>query len=175
MKHDPRTLTPLLAGLSFDGPVEPFLVFADWLQSLGDPWGELIAIQCALGWSSDRWDVQEQLLREHGARWFPLYGQLGRIVLWSRGFVRRVTYREPPSHKQMVSELTRLFDLPAGRLCNELSFANAFLSDAHGRELLRLRKRLRTLEHFDLTGNRFTPDVAADLARTFPNANLGRS
>ena len=36
----------LLAELSLTGPIDPFLVLADWLQGRGDPWGELIALQC---------------------------------------------------------------------------------------------------------------------------------
>jgi hypothetical protein len=96
---DPAELEGFLVQLSLDGPIEPFLVFADWLQSKGDPWGELIAIQCASRellelHASTLWIEQERLLASIGRTLCPLYGTIGRTVLWGRGFVRRLAFRE---------------------------------------------------------------------------------
>jgi uncharacterized protein (TIGR02996 family) len=55
----------------------PRLVYADWLQSRGDPRGELIALQCALGGGDDerfldaRWQRASWLLRTFRQAWLP--------------------------------------------------------------------------------------------------------
>ena len=82
-----------------------FLVFGDWLQSLGDPRGELIAVQHALetATNEDRaklLDLERKLIAQHHFAPPPI-GQLK----WRRGFVRQI-YRGVS-----YSEVKRTYDL----------------------------------------------------------------
>lgn len=77
--------------------VEPYLVYADWLQSQGDPRGELIAVQAKLGSAKGREKAEllireEELLSENAKHFF---GPLSRHTTsrhthldWHCGFVR---------------------------------------------------------------------------------------
>jgi uncharacterized protein (TIGR02996 family) len=70
---------------------DDFLVFGDWLQSVGDPRGELIALQHALetAINEDRarlLDHERKLIAQHHFAPEQPVGQLK----WRRGFVRRV-------------------------------------------------------------------------------------
>jgi uncharacterized protein (TIGR02996 family) len=74
----------------------PRLVYADHLQSLGDPLGELIAVQCELA-RIDRWEAragelrerEETLLRTYRQRWLPKLEPEIRCT-FRRGFVEHV-------------------------------------------------------------------------------------
>src|SRR5947209_1611380 len=89
-------LQPFLDQLALDGPIEPFLVFADWLQSRGEPWGELISMQCHRG--AD--DPHRRVLALTGFRLLdqfadelcphdPLVG-----IAWQRGFVSLLAFSD---------------------------------------------------------------------------------
>jgi hypothetical protein len=178
VEHDPAELEGFLAQLSLDGPIEPFLVLADWLQSKGDLWGELIAIQCASRdllelHASMLWIEQERLLETIGRRLCPLYGQIGRMVLWGRGFVRYVAFREDAAPSELASDLVNLFERPAARLFTELSFENAHLDSTHLPSLMRVRRELARMTVLNFEGNWFTPDVIRELHLAFPRALLG--
>jgi hypothetical protein len=176
--HDPEELQGWLAQLSLDGPIDPFLVFADWLQSRNDPWGELIAVQCASRellelHAGTLWNEQERLLQEHGRTWCPLYNRTGRIVRWSRGFVRYVAYLEDTSGQELGNELRRLFASPQGALFTEISFRNAHLDSSHLPALLEVRGALARMTELNLEGNWFGPTVVRELYLAFPRARLG--
>jgi uncharacterized protein (TIGR02996 family) len=79
----------------------PRLVYADWLSERGDPRGEFIAVQCELARKFELPLVarEQQLLREHGAKWSAELGlpprprsMPGEIpqVVFRRGFAERV-------------------------------------------------------------------------------------
>ncbi|MEO8554307.1 MAG: hypothetical protein ABI678_30235, partial [Kofleriaceae bacterium] len=81
-----------------------FLVFGDWLQSAGDPRGELIAIQHAL----------ETAVNEDRARLIDAEKKLLalpdlapgielRTLKWKRGFVRKVVKPSQPFHPQLCT------------------------------------------------------------------------
>jgi hypothetical protein len=171
-------LADLVAQLSLDGPVEPFLVLADWLQRRGDPWGELIAMQCASPELHEEradtlWTEQERLLREHGRTWCPLYGRAGRVVRWSRGFVQYVGFLEDLSRQALGRELQQIFAVPQGALIRELALRDLHLDSVHLPALMLVRPRLAQLAVLDLEGNWFTPSVVRELAGAFPGARLG--
>ncbi|MEO8704359.1 MAG: TIGR02996 domain-containing protein [Kofleriaceae bacterium] len=175
--HDPEELQRWLAQLSLDGPVEPFLVFADWLQSHGDPWGEFIAVQCASRellelHAGTLWNEQERMLAEHGRTWCPLYGRTGRIVRWGRGFVRYIGYLEDTSHQELGRELQQLFREPAAALFTELSFHDAHLDSTHVRALLMVKQQLARMTELDLERNWFVPELVRELQAAFPRARL---
>ena len=72
-----------------------FLVFGDWLQSVGDPRGELVAVQHALETAVNEErarlvDHESKLLATHKFVPEQVVGQLH----WRRGFVRRVVSRQ---------------------------------------------------------------------------------
>ncbi|HEY1815109.1 MAG TPA: TIGR02996 domain-containing protein [Kofleriaceae bacterium] len=74
----------------------PRVVYADHLQSLGDPLGELIVVQCELA-RIDRWEPragelrerEDTLLRTYRQRWLPGIEPEIRCT-FRRGFVERV-------------------------------------------------------------------------------------
>ena len=82
-----------------------FLVFGDWLQSVGDPRGELVAIQHALetAVNEDRArlvDAEKKLLA------LPDLApglDLGTLK-WKRGFVRKVVKPTKPFHAQLCAQ-----------------------------------------------------------------------
>lgn len=171
MNHDPDQLRGFLEQLSLAGPVEPFLVFADWLQGKGDPWGELIAVQC---------QPHTLELVELGAR---LQAQISdRLcphdavveVSWQRGFVSRLAFPGLSDANRLGGELARLFALPAVALCREVSFQDGDLGDEHVRDLLRVRERLAALDRLNFEGNWFTPPTILALRTAFPTARLDR-
>jgi len=106
MKQDSDELQRLLVQLDFQGPATPFFVLADWLQCRGDPWGELIALQCVHERTDDREQRREldRLVDERAAAIFPWFGKPDRVLRLVRGFVREV---------QLAADLEFPRDLPA--------------------------------------------------------------
>jgi uncharacterized protein (TIGR02996 family) len=84
---------------SFDDD-QPRQVYADWLQTKGDPLGELIAVQCERA-RIDAWDPkhkalrdrEEHLLETFRARWLP--SVVGAELTFHRGFAERVRIELP--------------------------------------------------------------------------------
>jgi hypothetical protein len=175
--YDRAELEPFLAELSLDGPIEPFLVFADWLQGRGDSWGELIAMQCA---PRPRPRDNEQ----HGKRLllagFTLLQQIAdRLcphdpfvgIAWRRGFVSTIAFSDCHDGAWLGDELARLFASPATALCTELLLVETNLGDEHVQPLLRHKARLERLV-LDLSYNWFSAATVAALASAFPKARL---
>lgn len=171
MNHDPDQLRGFLEQLSLAGPVEPFLVFADWLQGKGDPWGELIAVQCQPH-TLELVELGARLLALISARLCP-HDQLVEVS-WQRGFVSVLAFSDTRGATWLADELARLFALPAVALCREVSFRDGDLGDEHVRDLMRVRERLVALDRLDLEGNWFTPPTVRALRNAFPKAQLDR-
>lgn len=176
MNHDPAELQGFLDQLSLGGPIEPFLVFADWLQAKGDPWGELIAMQCQPTTNDPKGKIVEltafRVLDQIADRLCPHDALVG--IAWERGFVSLIAFSDTRGPDWICSELARMLALPAVALCRELSCANGYLGDDDVRGLLRLRERLGRLERLDFEGNWFTAPTVGALRHAFPNANLSR-
>jgi uncharacterized protein (TIGR02996 family) len=129
---------------------DPRRVYADWLAERGDPRGEFIAVQCEL---ARKFDFQlavreQQLRREHGARWIAelgltfapercMYGSACQQVTFQRGFPERLDLR--------VDELV---DLDTTRVPLR-SFVVRDVRDTNVRKLMGLR-RIPTLGVFGL-------------------------
>lgn len=171
MNHDPDQLRSFFDQLSLAGPVEPFLVFADWLQGQGDPWGELIAVQCQPH-TLELVELGARLLALISARLCPHDPVVE--VSWQRGFVSVLAFSDTRGATWLADELARLFALPAVGLCREVSFRDGDLGDEHVRDLMRVRERLVALDRLDLEGNWFTPPTVRALRNAFPKAQLDR-
>lgn len=164
--YERAELQPFLDQLSPSGPIEPFLVFADWLQARGDPWGELIVMQCnelRLESYSIVAKHQQQLCTHH-----PLVG-----IAWHRGFVSTIAFADSLGTDWLAGELAQLFAQPVTALCTELSFAGTQIGDDDVRALLRVKPHLDRIARLDLEGNWFTPPTIRALAHAFPHARLG--
>src|SRR6185437_14931785 len=99
----------------------PRLVYADHLESLGDPLGELIAVQCELA-RIEPWEPRAAVLREredtlmltYRPRWLPKIEPEIKCT-FHRGFVERVapepSVREPDFERlQRHAPLIRTFE-----------------------------------------------------------------
>ncbi|MEO8703653.1 MAG: DUF3553 domain-containing protein [Kofleriaceae bacterium] len=101
---------------------ELMLVFADWLQSVADPRGELIAVQHALetATGADRVplaDTEKKLLAVHRKHLTP--ERIDGTLHWHRGFVQRVVLTNVE-----IASLARVFAHPSLRLVRELVVDN---------------------------------------------------
>jgi len=176
--RDPDELAPFVERLSLAGPVEPFLVFADWLQEKGDPWGELIAVQCAMtGATSDQLvrliHAEQRLLSAHGEDLCFLHRRRRVSVEWRRGFVDRIVI-ESGADVAPFDDLPRLFSLRcATSLFARLVMRECHLDDMFGRTLLAWGPRLAKLDELDLEGNTFSRSMVGKLEAAFPRARLG--
>jgi hypothetical protein len=172
---DPVELQPFLDQLALDGPVDPFLVLADWLQDRGHPWGELIAVACQDTGDADAKKtfgvLTHNLLEQLADRLCPRDRAVG--IAWRRGFVSTIAFSDGGTPDWLGHELRRLLALPVTALCTEVSFAGADLGDDHVRALLGVRPRLARLARLDLQRNWFSPAVTRGLAEAFPNVYLG--
>jgi uncharacterized protein (TIGR02996 family) len=106
-----------------DGPDadEVVLVFADWLQSVGDPRGELINLQHALetatGAERDRL-LESEKRHLHTHRKKLLVDGFEAALTWHRGFVQRVVIGEKGLGSTAIA---RVFTHPSFRLLRELT------------------------------------------------------
>jgi hypothetical protein len=108
-----------LARLAEDLDDEDALVFGDWLQSVGDPRGELAAIQHALETATgdDRLRLAEserKLIAANRKRLVPEAIDPAMTLTWRRGFVRRVTLAN------VGPAVNAAFSHPSFRLVREL-------------------------------------------------------
>jgi uncharacterized protein (TIGR02996 family) len=149
--------------------VEPYLIYADWLNERGDPRGELISVMHALSVSDDGDEVhrlqrrKDELLREHGAH--LLGGAIARGIapILRLGFVRHVTV-----HRQRDLDLAEvLADHPAIRFVESLSLAG----DAKQMEVLPHLKLMRFLDGRDI---RLVDEPPADERRVLADVEIRR-
>ena len=103
-----------------EGPDDDLLlVFGDWLQSVGDPRGELVAVQHAIETATGDerirlGDIEKRLLAVHRKQLVP--ERLEGTCTWRRGFVHRLAVKHLDSES-----LARAFDHPSLRLLRELA------------------------------------------------------
>jgi uncharacterized protein (TIGR02996 family) len=136
----------LLAAIAAD-PVDdgPRVVYADWLQQLGDPRGELIAVQCALarGRTAELADRERVLLDRHEAEWLATAGLRPGEGRFQRGLIERVE----ANASRVAAAIDRLVELPSLRLLHAIVDGGGSEADLL-RIANRLRRRLPTaLEH----------------------------
>jgi hypothetical protein len=105
-----------------NGSDDAVLVFGDWLQSIGDPRGELIITQtrmedAAFEERTRLVDVEQKLLANHRARFLP--ERLEGTPVWRRGFVHRLVIDSTTGIDPTT--LARAFAHPSFRLLRELA------------------------------------------------------
>lgn len=106
----------------------PYLIYADWLQTRGDPRGHWITLHTLKGLAAK--DAIATFLREHGE---SLLGPLRPFVLedgpveieWFMGFVRRARFRAHAT----VDVVRAVLAATCGVFVQELVFANDGLQD----------------------------------------------
>lgn len=145
----PEDEPSLLAAIAAD-PVDdgPRAVYADWLQQLGDPRGELIAVQCALarGRTPELAARERALLDQHEAEWLARAGLRPGEGRFQRGLIERVE----ASASRVAALIDRLVELPALRFLHTVVDGGGSEAD-----LLRIANRLRrrmppALEHVQI-------------------------
>ena len=164
----------LLAELSLTGPIDPFLVLADWLQGRGDPWGELIALQCQGDLDPEKRKHLElasfNVLQRVADRLCPPDPMIG--IAWKRGFVSMIAFSDVRTPEWLGDQLIRLLELPVATLCIEVSLAGVDLGDEHVQPLLRARARLLQVVRLQLGRNWFSRATVEALRAAFPAAQL---
>ena len=114
--------------------VEPYLVYADWLQSRGDPRGELITLQHAMRSQGNPADFvkfrphEEALRKQHAAAWLGdcIANAVPRAVRleWAMGFVDGAVLRSPSWDSKagtVLDQLRELLGSPCGWLVRVLT------------------------------------------------------
>lgn len=103
----------------------PRLVFADWLQERGDPYGAFVAAQCALARADRRADPgaydalrhrERQLWAAHGEAWCAACGGTRRELRFARGFVREVSLEPRKGRIPAVAIARGMADQPVEEL-----------------------------------------------------------
>ena len=159
-----------LAALDLRGPVEPFLVFADWLQAHGSPWGELMEEQCRLpppvtaGPALDR----------HGKTVCFLYQLPASRLRWERGFVTFAERVNGAGEDVFREELKQLLALPACALMRSLVFNGGVLFDEHARAVVACANELQRIPRFLLIRHFLSPAGEASIREVLPKARLQR-
>jgi uncharacterized protein (TIGR02996 family) len=121
--------------------VEAYLVYGDWLQSQGDPRGELIALQCAAhqaqGEEAKKLERQASALVRKYKKYLlgPLadrendedFGDKDVEVEWRFGFIKsaRLAQADYESDFNVAEAVKQLFALPSARFLRELTFGMA--------------------------------------------------
>lgn len=152
-----------LEQLSLSGPIEPFLVFADWLQANGEPWGELISASCL------QRAVPQTLARLGNTVCF-VHGTAGGHVWWERGFVAGIAWDVMLDPHAFAVELPRLLSLPACHFLPDLRLGG--LRDEHAPAVESVASKLETLRYFQFVQHEFSSVVEASLRQRFPRASF---
>jgi uncharacterized protein (TIGR02996 family) len=119
LQHHLDQLPPLV-----DDPA--YLVFADWLQSQGHAWGELIVLhhRAAHAEAADeRADLERAAARLLDERRADILGELpreGADLGWHLGFVRRARLQTPADAGAVLAAARALFAAPAARMLEAL-------------------------------------------------------
>jgi uncharacterized protein (TIGR02996 family) len=109
--------------------IEPRLVFGDWLQSKGHPWGTLIALNHAIATAPNekkRAELQKEetaLLQSQGS---AILGELARAgrptrFTWHYGFIDEAVIASAADKLVLKERLSTLFALPAARRLKKLT------------------------------------------------------
>jgi uncharacterized protein (TIGR02996 family) len=126
----------LLAAIGRDpNSVEPYSVYADWLAGMGDPRGELIALQLQAQRAPEDprlRGAEERLFREHGE---VLLGPCASLVKtrvlsieWRYGFIKSVRFQgnDPGRHgrQKRVEYLASLLASPVARFIERIEIGD---------------------------------------------------
>lgn len=123
---DPAALQHHLEQLPALADDPAYLVFADWLQAQGHPWGELVVLhhRAAIAPSPDERTALEQaaahLLEVHAR---AILGDPPRAedeLIWHLGFVRRARLVTPPEPRDVLAAARSLLASPAARMLETL-------------------------------------------------------
>ena len=137
---DPRT-APIATAEEIEAAIDrdpdaadPYLVYADVLQSAGDPRGELIMLQSSS--ERERPDLQSaeaELLKRHGSYFLGALADHPESVRleWSRGFIRAATLVGECGPEIMET----LLSLPSARYLRSITLEHADIADDYERTL----------------------------------------
>ncbi|HWU87089.1 MAG TPA: hypothetical protein VN253_07430 [Kofleriaceae bacterium] len=106
-----------------------YLVFADWLQSQGHPWGELVILHHRTSIApteAERAELEraaELLLAERGAEILGELPRDGADLVWHLGFVRRARLKTPADGGAVLAAARALLAAPAARMIETLVLA----------------------------------------------------
>lgn len=123
---DPAALEAQLAQVRKTPTADVCLVFADWLQAAGHPWGRLIAVQHGLATAASAQKPalekeEKTILREYGE---VLTGNLQRTKNtafdWTTGFIKKATLGAPGDGQLLAKNLDVLLKLPTATLLSAL-------------------------------------------------------
>jgi hypothetical protein len=181
--YRPDELRPFLSPLSLEGPIEPFLVLADWLQEREDPWGKLIAVDAALeADASERAPAKtalekerEAILAQHGAEICGLHRSAGARLVYRRGFVASAALGDGAGidANELSRRLASLLSSPAAALIERLDASESRLADPHAKAFIAERERLARI-HVDLRGNLFSSVMVDQLRKSLPHVDVSR-
>jgi uncharacterized protein (TIGR02996 family) len=119
---------------------KPRLVYSDWLQAQGDPWGEIIALACA--------GKRKQAATLLGVHEVDLTADLGahrEVSLdWYRGFLSRVVIK-PKKQSGALQLMSEVFELRTALLLEELSLDLSLSPQVVDLVSARAPRSLRTL------------------------------
>ena len=96
---------------------EPYLVFADWLQERGDPWGQLIVLQQQLDKRPGDHVIGaaiDALVRRH--RWIPKHKAGSLRLHWKWGFIRTLHIFDIDDRGDLTTVAGSIGSLPMGQL-----------------------------------------------------------
>ncbi len=120
---DGQELERQLAALPPLGDAAAYLVFADWLQSQGHPWGELITLQHGVKTAPNAKKREQlekaaaKLLEQHGAAIVgPAAGHEHSRFDWHLGFLRTATIGTTAEPEAMIAALEALLARPAAHM-----------------------------------------------------------
>ncbi len=158
--RDEQELRRRLERVSPRGGEERLRVFADWLESKGEPWGRLMALQLA---GAEDPALERSLLAPHPVA----------EASWSRGFLRTVSLaplsepqRPLPAQRREAQEgLTSFFSLPAVSKLESLELLPWNGGDERVEALCNLPAGLlpATLRHLKVTGLHFVAQAVRSL------------
>ncbi|MFO0599887.1 MAG: WGR domain-containing protein [Myxococcaceae bacterium] len=127
---DPKQLGTQFAAID-KAPEKPdaYLVFADWLEGQGHPWGKLISLQHAVATAPNAKKKSElerevtALLQSQGHAILKDLARAGRPTNfdWHYGFVTHATLASPTDKVVLKERLETFFDLPVSRATKKLT------------------------------------------------------
>lgn len=127
---DPKALDTKFAAID-SAPEKPdaYLVFADWLEGQGHPWGKLISQQHAIATAPNakrKAELEREetaLLQSQGHAILKDLARAGRPTNfeWHYGFITHATIASPTDKVVLKERLETLFSLPAARAMKKLT------------------------------------------------------
>lgn len=115
--------------LATPNDLEPYSIYADWLQSKGDPRGELIAMQIGMRNHTDAakfmtFKKQDEYLRKtYGHLWLGDVAEYRVKLVWKHGFVdtARILLEAHPGEAPIGALVGALVTSVCGRLVREIA------------------------------------------------------